>query len=86
MAINREMTVQKLTAMPREMAARVSDYRFENRLPSEAEAIRRLITIGLEANPILKEFLAFLESSGDADDADTLKQIERLQRIIGGHD
>lgn len=49
MPINPEKTVQKLVAMPREMAEKIADYRFENRLKSEAEAIRRLIQLGLNA-------------------------------------
>jgi hypothetical protein len=32
------------------MLARVSDYRFDNRINSESEAIRRLIEIGLETS------------------------------------
>jgi len=50
MAINKETTVQKLIAMPRELAEKVSEYRFDNRLPSEAEAIRRLIQRGLASH------------------------------------
>ncbi|GBQ46530.1 hypothetical protein [Komagataeibacter europaeus] len=50
MAINREKTTQKLVSMPKEMAQAIADYRFANRLPSEAEAIRRLIAKGLEAS------------------------------------
>lgn len=49
MAINKKTTVQKLIAMPRPLAEQVNDYRYDNRLPSEAEAIRRLIQRGLEA-------------------------------------
>ncbi|BCZ76164.1 hypothetical protein [Komagataeibacter phage phiKX2] len=50
MAINREKTTQKLVSMPKEMAQAIADYRFANRLPSEAEAIRRLIAKGLKAD------------------------------------
>ncbi|BCI68075.1 hypothetical protein AAJCM20276_26990 [Acetobacter aceti] len=50
MAINKETTTQKLIAMPKSLAEKVSEYRYDNRLPSEAEAIRRLIQIGLEAS------------------------------------
>lgn len=32
-----------------DLAKRVADYRFENRINTEAEAIRRLIELGLEA-------------------------------------
>ncbi|MCG0993912.1 hypothetical protein LHT11_01685 [Acetobacter indonesiensis] len=50
MDINKEKTVQKLISMPRELAKEISNYQYDNRLPSEAEAeaVRRLIKIGLE--------------------------------------
>ncbi len=35
--------------MPDELVQRIQDYRFENRIASEAEAIRRLIELGLDA-------------------------------------
>ncbi|WP_367159913.1 hypothetical protein ABUE34_12770 [Kozakia baliensis] len=49
MAINKEKTTQKLVSMPKEMAQAISDYRFAHKIGSEAEAIRRLIKIALEA-------------------------------------
>jgi len=49
MPINPDKSVQKLVAMPREMADAIADFRFEHRLRSEAEAIRRLIRAGLKA-------------------------------------
>lgn len=42
--------VKKLVNLTEEQAARISDFRFEQRLQSENEAIRRLIEIGLEAS------------------------------------
>lgn len=41
--------VKKLVALTAEMARAIEDYRFANRVPSEAEAIRRLIERGLAA-------------------------------------
>lgn len=38
-----------ITPMPKSLVAAVDDYRFSNRVPSRAEAIRRLIEFGLEA-------------------------------------
>lgn len=49
MTINRETSVQKLIAMPKELAAQVDADRFDNRIKSEAEATRRLIKLGLKA-------------------------------------
>ena len=36
-----------ITPIPKPLLARIDDYRFENRLPSRAEAVRRLIEAGL---------------------------------------
>jgi hypothetical protein len=44
------LTEKKLINLSPEMLARVSDYRFDNRINSESEAIRRLIEIGLETS------------------------------------
>lgn len=41
--------VKKLVGMTEEMAERISDYRFGNRLSSENEAIRQLLDKGLTA-------------------------------------
>lgn len=42
--------VKKLVNLTEEQAKRISDYRFEKRLPSENEAIRLLIQLGLDAS------------------------------------
>ncbi len=41
--------VKKLVNLTDEQAKRISDFRFDQRLQSENEAIRRLIELGLEA-------------------------------------
>jgi metal-responsive CopG/Arc/MetJ family transcriptional regulator len=38
------------TRMPRKLVERIDDFRFPRRIPSRAEAIRRLIEDGLKAN------------------------------------
>lgn len=38
-----------ITPIPRSLLEAIDDYRFTARLPSRAEAIRRLIELGLEA-------------------------------------
>lgn len=38
-----------ITPMPKALVSAIDDFRFETRLPSRAEAIRRLIELGLEA-------------------------------------
>lgn len=40
--------VKKLVNLTEEQAKRISDFRFDQRLQSENEAIRRLIELGLE--------------------------------------
>lgn len=41
--------VKKLVNLTEEQAQRISSFRFENRIASENEAIRRLIELGLSA-------------------------------------
>ena len=43
------MVTRKIVSLPAELAKAVDDFRFENRLRSEAEAIRILLEAGLEA-------------------------------------
>lgn len=45
------LTVKKLIAISPEMAQAIEDFRFRERIKTEAEAIRRLIEIGLSAAP-----------------------------------
>jgi len=49
MGINPETTERKVTQVPKEMARRISRYRFGNEIGAESEALRRLIEKGLEA-------------------------------------
>lgn len=48
MAVNPVTTVRKLVSLPREVVSSIEDYRFQNRIRTESEAIRRLIEMGLE--------------------------------------
>jgi len=43
------MVTRKIVSLPAELAKAVDDFRFENRLRSEAEAIRILLEAGLAA-------------------------------------
>lgn len=49
MARPKTMQTRKIISVPAEMAAAIDEYRFGNRIPTESEAIRRLIQLGLEA-------------------------------------
>ena len=40
---------RRMVSLPEELSERVDDYRFENRITTESEAIRRLIEAGLKA-------------------------------------
>jgi hypothetical protein len=42
-------TKRAMVSLPADLAKAVDDYRFENRITTEAEAIRRLIEAGLSA-------------------------------------
>lgn len=42
--------VKKLVNLTEEQAKRIADFRFENRLASENEAVRVLIELGLDAS------------------------------------
>ena len=42
--------VKKLVNLTEEQGRRIADFRFENRIPSENEAIRQLIELGLSVS------------------------------------
>lgn len=41
--------VKKLLSLPRPLACEIGDFRFAHRIPTEAEAMRRLLQAGLKA-------------------------------------
>lgn len=52
-----------------ELAA-IDDWRFSRRVATRAEAIRRLIHLGIKAGPILSDLLRLMERLQWADEAD----------------
>jgi hypothetical protein len=46
----KEMDTRKIVSLPAQLAQAIEDYRFNNRVKTEAEAIRQLIEAGLKAN------------------------------------
>jgi hypothetical protein len=44
-----KLPIKRLLAFSEDQAKAIADYRFEQRLRSEREAVRRLITLGLAA-------------------------------------
>lgn len=49
MAVDPSKMTRKLVSLPHEMVEAISEYRFAQKIGTEAEAIRRLIQKGLEA-------------------------------------
>lgn len=50
----KSMETRKIVSLPAALAQAIEDYRFGNRLKTEAEAIRRLIERGLAASKLEK--------------------------------
>jgi hypothetical protein len=48
----KSMETRKIVSLPAELAQAIEDYRFANRMKTEAEAIRRLIELGLGKAPV----------------------------------
>ncbi len=49
MVREKSMETRKIVSITADMAEAISNFRFENRIRSESEAIRRLIEMGLAA-------------------------------------
>jgi metal-responsive CopG/Arc/MetJ family transcriptional regulator len=49
MAVNPKTTTRKLVSLPHAMVRAVEDFRFQRRIKTESEAIRRLIELGLNS-------------------------------------
>jgi metal-responsive CopG/Arc/MetJ family transcriptional regulator len=47
MTVNPDYHTRKLVTLPHELLRAVEDYRFDNRIKTESEALRALIRIGL---------------------------------------
>lgn len=83
MAKNSKFPSRKLAYFSDEMAKAIDDFRYENRIPSENEAIRQLIHTGLAARPILVEvqkMLVQLRPVGGESDLD--KHIEAIHAAL----
>lgn len=83
MAKDIQFPVRKLAYFSEEMAEDIADYRYKNRIPSENEAIRRLIHTGLTARPVLldiQKMLVKLRPLGEESELD--KHIETIQRAL----
>lgn len=77
------LTEKKLIAMSESMVAAIREYRFQNRIDTESEAIRQLIQTGLAARPILldiQKMLVGLRPVGGASELD--EHIEAIQQAL----
>lgn len=61
MTINAALTDKKVIYTPKDLSAEIDAYRFGHKIGSEAEAIRRLIMLGLE---VVKASSPALQASG----------------------
>jgi len=52
--MNDERDPRIITPMPAQLVQAIDDFRFERRFPSRAEAVRRLIELGLQAAAVEK--------------------------------
>lgn len=57
-----------ITPMPQALVDNIDDYRFRERLASRSEAIRRLVALGIGAEPILRDLLALIGRLPQDDD------------------
>lgn len=83
MAKDIQYPVRKLAYFSEEMAEDISDYRYKYRIPSENEAIRRLIHTGLTSRPILldiQKMLVKLRPLGEESELD--EHIEAIQQAL----
>ena len=80
MAIELKSTRFIISAEP-SFIEKVDDWRrSEDVIPSRAEAIRRLTSIGIEAIPIIAEMICYLERQ--TDDPEALAMAARLRDIL----
>jgi metal-responsive CopG/Arc/MetJ family transcriptional regulator len=52
MSVNPETTTRKLVSLPKAMVQEIKNFRFDHRIDTESEAIRRLIEAGLRASDV----------------------------------
>jgi hypothetical protein len=62
MPVNPTTTTRKLVSLPKPMVQEIRNFRFEHRIDTESDAIRRLIEIGLKAVSLPSESDAHRQS------------------------
>lgn len=77
------LTEKKLIAMSESMVAAIREYRFQNRIDTESEAIRQLIHTGLAARPILVDVQSMLlHLTRNNPDPDLDRYIEAIHKAL----
>lgn len=77
------MAGRKPVSLTAEQVEAVENFRFAHRFKTESDAIRRLIDIGLGAEPILRDLLRLFESFPGEPDPDQQKWIAILRKLLG---
>lgn len=72
----------QMVISPAQIAAIDGWRKGQNDLPSRSEAARRLMNVGIEAEPIIREIIAFLERVGDPSDDENREIVSRLRGVI----
>ena len=52
-------------------------------IPGRAESIRRLVALGIDAEPVIADMLSFLERTGTDGDRETEATMDRLRAMLG---
>ena len=69
--------------LPAEMGDAIDSWRRgQTDIPPRAEAARRLIAIGLGAEPILRDLIAWLDSA-PYEDPETKRAVAEMRKILG---
>jgi hypothetical protein len=69
-----------ITPMPPSLVKSIDDYRYKERIPSRAEAIRRLVGLGIGAEPFLLDLLRTMRALPK--DAELDQHIEAICRLV----
>ncbi|GEM_PF-6534619 len=77
-----KLSEKKLIALTPEMVESIKEFRFSNRIDTESEAIRQLISIGLRANKTLHALLVNIDSSVDGEHLHKDKLENKLRFVL----
>lgn len=87
MARPKTMAKRKIINLPEELITLIDDYRYENRVPTESEAIRQLITMGFKSEDHIElirdlaTFATHLTDKYKADQEDRDRMISIFKRM-----